>query len=81
MLVKLEEVFCQIRTDSFYYLKFILEAYDGLAILSSSGIRKDIVRIRYPRELRRDVFELLAAIASRLNPYHLDGNAVDRQIP
>jgi len=70
---KLEEIYCQIRTETFYFLKFILEAYDGLAILSSSGIRKDIVRIRYPREVRRDVFELLAAIAPRLNPYSIDG--------
>lgn len=73
--MKLEEIYCQIRTDQFYFLKFILEAYDGLAILSSSGIRKDIIRIRYPGELRRDVFELLASLACRLNPYGSDSQA------
>ncbi len=74
-VLELEEIYCQIRTERFYYLKFILEAYDGLAILSSSGIRKDIIRIRYPREVRRDVFELLSAIAPRLNPYGNDQRA------
>ncbi|MBM9602842.1 DUF4911 domain-containing protein [Desulfopila inferna] len=65
----LEVIYLQIRTDKFYYLKFILEAYDGLAILSSSGIRKDIVLVRYPGELRQTVFELLASIAAQINPY------------
>lgn len=65
----LEKVYLQIRTDRFYYLKFILEAYDGLAILSSSGVRKDIVLVRYPVELRSALFRLLGSIAPKLNPY------------
>ncbi len=66
----LEKLFLNIRTDKFYFLKFILEGYDGIAILSSSGIRKDIVLIRYPRELRSDVFNLLSEIAGTINPYN-----------
>ena len=65
----LERLYLQIRTDKFYFLKFILEAYDGMAILSSSGIRKDIVLIRYPIEMRTDLLQLLSDIAVKLNPY------------
>ncbi len=65
----LEKLYLNIKTDRFYFLKFLLEAYDGMAILSSSGIRKDIVLIRYPSELRRDVFALLSEIAKKINPY------------
>lgn len=65
----LECLFLQIRTDKFYFLKFILEAYDGMAILSSSGIRKDIVLVRYPSEMRYDIIQLLSDIALNLNPY------------
>ena len=65
----LEQLYIQIRTDKFYLLKFLLEAYDGLGILSSSGIRKDLVLLRYPVEMRRDMFSFLAAVAPELNPY------------
>lgn len=71
MQESLEKVYLKIRTDKFYYLKFILEGYDGLAILSSSGIRKDIVVLRYPVEQRATLFPLLASIAKDLTPYTL----------
>lgn len=67
--MKLETLYIRIRTDMFYYLKFILEAYDGLGILSSSGIHKEIVLLRYPAEQRKNLFGLLASIANMLNPY------------
>lgn len=67
--VNLETLYVRIRTDKFYYLKFILEAYDGLGILSSSGIHKEVVLLRYPAEQRKIIFELLSAIAKILNPY------------
>ena len=67
--MNLEKLYLKIRTEKFYFLKFILEAYDGLAILSSSGVSKDIVLIRYPCERREEVFRLLTAIAKRLSPY------------
>ncbi len=67
--MQLNNLYLQIRRDKFYYLKFLLEGYDGLAILSSSGIRKDIVLIRYPDEQKRNLFALLASIADVLNTY------------
>ena len=66
----LENLYLKIRTDKFYFLKFILEAYDGLAILSSSNISKDLVLIRFPQENRRDVVVLLSSIAPSLNPFN-----------
>jgi hypothetical protein len=69
MAPNLEKIYLRIRPNKFYYLKFILEAYDGLGIVSSTGIRKDIIVIRYPDELRRTLFELLGSIAVILNPY------------
>ena len=65
----LETLYIHIRTDKFYYLKFILEAYDGLGILSSSGVHKEIVLLRYPQEQRENLFAMLSAIAKILNPY------------
>ena len=67
--MNLEKLYLKIRPERFYFLKFILEAYDGLAILSSSGISKDIVLIRYPQEQRETLFALLSSIAGKLNPY------------
>ena len=67
--VNLETLYIRIRTDKFYYLKFILEAYDGLGILSSSGIHKEIVLLRYPAEQRANLFGMLSSIAEILNPY------------
>ncbi len=68
-IMNLEKLYLKISTKKFYFLKFLLEAYDGLAILSSSGISKDIVLVRYPREQRETVFALLCSIADKLNPY------------
>lgn len=67
--MQLSNLYLQIRTDKFYFLKFILEGYDGLAILSSAGVRKNIVLIRYPEEQKRNLFALLASIADVLNTY------------
>jgi len=67
--IHLETLYIRIRTDKFYYLKFILEAYDGLGILSSSGIHKEIVLLRYPVEQRKNLFALLSSISKVLNPY------------
>lgn len=70
--MNLEGVYLVIKKDKFYFLKFILEGYDGLAILSSSKIRKDVVLVRYPAEKRNEIFSLLNCLAPKLNPYFSD---------
>jgi hypothetical protein len=67
-LMRLVEIYLRIRPDAFHYLKFILEGYDGLAQLSSVENRKGLVRLRFPREQSKELFQLIAALAPRLRP-------------
>ncbi len=63
---RLDHLYLRIRPDRFHFLKFILEGYDNLAILSSQKGSPGLVVIRHPREMRRDLFALLASIAATL---------------
>ena len=53
------------RTD-LAYLKFILEAYEGLAILSTVDREGAIVRIGYPHFSSRDLDALLHALGKEI---------------
>lgn len=63
---RLAEVYLRISPGKFHYLKFILEGYDNLAILSACDRYAGIVVIRYPQDMAADLFGLLAAIAASL---------------
>lgn len=63
---KLDELFLRINPNKFYYLKFILEGYDNLAILSSRQNQTGLVVIRHPRTMARDLFELIASITRNI---------------
>jgi Domain of unknown function (DUF4911) len=63
---RLDEVFLRIRPDKFHYLKFILEGYDNLAILSAYDCRAGLVVVRFPRAMAGDFYALLGAIAGSL---------------
>lgn len=52
----------QISPDRIHYLKFILEGYDGLAILSTVNARQGIVEVRCSPEAEKDLAVLLAEI-------------------
>jgi len=65
---RLNELFLIIARDQFHYLKFILEGYDSLCTLSSEDINKGVIRICYPIEMQRQLFNLLESLAERLNP-------------
>ena len=67
MVKKLDEVFLRIVPGKFHFLKFILEGYDNLAILSSFQSSEGIVVIRYPHELAQDLFGLLGSIGNYLS--------------
>ncbi len=60
------EIFLRISPGRFHTIKFILEGYDNLALLSSVDHKKGIVRLRFPRELMPELFSLLTAIAKDL---------------
>ena len=66
---RIEEVFLTIAKDRFHFLKFILEGYDGLALLSSVSGYGSVVRIRYPSQMRSDLFALLSAISPQISPF------------
>ena len=51
-----------INPERIYFLKFILEGYDGLAIQSTIDARSGIVEIRYPPEMKTDLQLLLAEL-------------------
>ncbi|WP_163336713.1 DUF4911 domain-containing protein [Desulfopila sp. IMCC35008] len=62
----MKNLYLRIAPDSFHYLKFILEGYDNLAILSSVDMKKGVVRLRYSSGLESEMFKLLKSIAGRL---------------
>lgn len=63
----LNELYLRIAPDKFHFLKFILEAYDNLAILSSFDQKQGVVLIRHPVEMSGDLMELLASLALKLS--------------
>ncbi len=62
----LESLYLRIDSARYHFLKYILEAYDGLCLLSTVPDKKDCVCIRYPEEQARVLFELLSSIAGSL---------------
>lgn len=56
----------EISPERIHFLKFILEGYDGMAILSTIDARQGIVELRYPPEIENDLKELLQNIESQI---------------
>jgi len=59
-------LYLRISPDRFHFLKFIVEAYDNIAILSSVDNREGIVVLRYSEGHKKEVFSLLSSIAVQL---------------
>jgi len=64
---KLNEVYLRISPGKFHFLKFILEGYDNLALLSSFQGSDGVVVIRYPQEMAEDLFSLLGSVACHIS--------------
>ena len=64
---RLNKVYLRISPGKFHLLKFILEGYDNLAILSSYQSADGIVVIRYPQEMAQDLFGLLGSLGRNLS--------------
>ncbi len=62
----LEVVFLRIAPDKFHFLKFILEGYDNMAMLSSINSKEGLVVVRYPKALRQELFSVLSDIATKI---------------
>ncbi len=72
MSIALESLYLNIIPARYHYLKFILEAYDGLCLLSTVPGKKGSVCIRYPREQSTILFSLIASLADSLKPENLN---------
>ncbi len=64
----LESLYLRINPARYHYLKFILEAYDGLCLLSTVPEKKGCVCIRYPKEQTKTLYALLASLAHSIKP-------------
>ncbi len=62
----LNKLILRIAPDKFHFLKFILEGYDNMAILSSLNSREGLVIVRYPAESAKEMFEILADIGRKI---------------
>ncbi len=64
--MRCDELRLQISPDRIYFLKFILEAYDNLGLLSTIDQQSGTVLVRYPSCLAGEIKELLASLAQQL---------------
>jgi len=63
---RLDTLYLRISPDKFHYLKFILEGYDNMAIISSHTRHAGVVILRFPGSMTRDLFSLISSIAGYL---------------
>ena len=56
----------KISPDRIHFLKFILEGYDGMALLSTADAGQGIVEIRYPHENENDLKSLLRKLEPQI---------------
>ncbi|WP_417911076.1 DUF4911 domain-containing protein [Candidatus Electronema sp. PJ] len=58
--------FLKIRTDRISLFRFLLEGYDGLAVLSTVDVQQGLVRLIVPKSRYTELWQLLAAICDEL---------------
>jgi len=56
----------QVARKDIAYLHFVLESYEGLAVLSSADRSSGTVTVRYPSDLAETVNELLTALGTEI---------------
>ena len=59
----LVDTYYRIAPERFHYLKFILEGYDNLAVLSMVSSQSGLVRLKCSLESLAELLELLAAVS------------------
>ncbi len=73
--LRLQTLHFRISIDQYHFLKFILEGYDGLALLSKK--EDDIVLLRYPYEMHSELTQLLCSIGKKICPrWHLENGLI-----
>ncbi len=56
----------RIAPERFHLLKFILEGYDNLAVLSSVSNHNGVIRLKCSRDSLPELLDLLTAISPRI---------------
>ncbi len=64
--MQLNKVYLRIANERYHFLKFILEGYDGLCLLSTVPGDKGCVCIRYPENYGDTLFQLLGNISKTI---------------
>lgn len=70
MVGTFEQLYAKIAPQRIHFLRFILEGYDGLAVLSTINAETGVVLIRFPHEARRDIISLLEDMTESLTQHN-----------
>jgi len=62
----LTDTFYRIAPESFHFLKFILEGYDNLAMMSSISNTRGIIRIRCALDSLPELITIIGSVAPRI---------------
>ena len=65
-LTETRKLYLRIDPRQIHFLKFLLEGYDGMAVLSTIDVQSGLVLIRYPGDAESILFGLLADLAADL---------------
>ena len=60
------DTFYRIAPERFHLLKFLLEGYDNLAVLSSVDNHNGVIRLKCSHESLPELLDLLAAISPQI---------------
>jgi len=72
VLDSFSSLFLRIRPDKISLFRFLLEGYDGLAVLSTLDAKLGLVRVLVPESRFTELWQLLAAISADLNPRSIE---------
>ncbi len=79
--MRLQTIEARISAERIHFLKFILEAYDGLAVLSTLDEKAGLVRLRFAAEVRLEVEALLADLAPQIGLLSATTNTMTARYP
>jgi len=66
MIAKFARLYAKIAPQRIHFLRFILEGYDGLAVLSTINAETGVVVMRFPEEARGEIISLLEDMTDSL---------------
>lgn len=61
-----ESRYYQVAGKDLVYMKFILEAYEGLSTMSTVDNKKRIVKVEYPLPFANDIDQLMTALGKEI---------------